>query len=121
MTYRTEFVINQLPVSGNKLLRMHWAPRNRYNNEWYDLVRMFGMRFKPPSALQGARISFIRCGSRHLDYDNLTTSFKPVLDGLVKSGFLVDDSTKIVKEIKYSFQQVKIKDSRIVIIIEGID
>jgi hypothetical protein len=54
---------------------------------------------KPEKPLENFKISITRHGSRTLDYDNLISSFKPFIDGLVLSGIIEDDSWKYVKQI----------------------
>ncbi len=48
----------------------------------------------PPEPLKKARIRLVRHFYKTLDYDGLVGSMKPVVDALVTSGVLIDDSWK---------------------------
>lgn len=45
----------------------------------------------PPEPLKKAVITLIRFNYRMLDFDGLVASFKPVVDGMVQAGVLIDD------------------------------
>lgn len=45
----------------------------------------------PDNPLERSRVVLIRASSREMDYDNLVSSFKPVLDVLQEHGILAND------------------------------
>jgi hypothetical protein len=51
---------------------------------------------KPKAPLKRARLTLIRYSHRMLDYDGLVGSMKPVVDALVASGVLEDDSWNVL-------------------------
>ncbi len=50
---------------------------------------------KPEFPLEICTLFLKRSHWRSLDYDGLVGSFKPVVDGLVTAGILIDDSWKV--------------------------
>jgi Holliday junction resolvase RusA-like endonuclease len=82
------------PPGGNALHRMgHWAVR-KSREEWKaKTVAVVTMDGDP---IQHAHVGITwRCKTnRRRDFDNLVSGIKPLLDGLVEAGVLVDDSTE---------------------------
>lgn len=94
MDKQWSFVIPRwLPVSLNKLLRLHWAARSRYQREAAEIIGLYGRVLdKVPEATQKRRVSLrliLPPGRPFLDTDNV---WKQTLDALVKARLLVDDS-----------------------------
>jgi hypothetical protein len=85
-----KLIIDDVPESLNKTLRMHWAARNRYNTKWYALVRQQYVPVRKKPGKMDVVISQMR--KKLLDRDNLFGSCKPVVDGMVRAGILRDDS-----------------------------
>jgi len=50
-----------------------------------------------------------RRGIKLLDEDNLTGGLKPIIDGLVKLGFLADDTPDVIRHTHYHQTRVKTK------------
>lgn len=50
-----------------------------------------------------------RRGIKLLDEDNLTGGLKPIIDGLVKLGFLADDTPAVIRHTRYHQTRVKTK------------
>ena len=83
--------IQDVPVSGNKLLRMHWAVRSKYNQYWQTLVRsQINNGHRAPKTKMKVQISQMR--KRKLDKDNLYSSVKPLVDALKYWKLIRDDS-----------------------------
>jgi Holliday junction resolvase RusA-like endonuclease len=93
-------VIPGLPKSPNDLLGAHWRQRSKHAKEWQEAVWAYLLKAggKPPAPLTRARLSLIRYSSVEPDRDNLRGSFKAVVDGLVKAGVLVDDTSAVIGE-----------------------
>ena len=86
-------VIDDVPESLNKVLRMHWAVRKRYNDKWYALVRsQIVPRRRKPKGKMVVFISLMR--KRLLDKDNLYGSCKVIVDGIKQLDLIVDDDPK---------------------------
>lgn len=85
-----KIVIPELPVSLNRLLRMHYRARMRERDKWVLLVRKYagpvGVRF----ARAQVRLTYFFRDGRRRDPDNYAG--KLIMDALVACGLLVDDS-----------------------------
>lgn len=88
--------LDYLVPSGNSLLREHWANRQRrkITLQWLIRKQMMDNRivsvFKPTIC----KLQLIVFRKRLLDYDNLVSGCKSLLDALVCEGFIVDDSMR---------------------------
>lgn len=51
---------------------------------------------KPHEPLSRAQLSITRHFYRTLDFDGLVGSFKPVVDGLIHAGVIVDDNWRVL-------------------------
>jgi hypothetical protein len=96
--YVLEFRLEILPRSPNELLRRHWATISNYNKRIYRLVSMGVGVNLPPGPLMRARLTLTRVSAGKMDRDNLRSSFKAVVDGLVRCGVLFDDSEDVIGE-----------------------
>ena len=90
-SYMIEIEINEVTTSLNKTLRQNKYSRNTKNKAWYDLIFWRVRDQLPPVPLKKAKLTFVRHYWQMLDYDNLTASFKPIADGLVRAGIISDD------------------------------
>jgi hypothetical protein len=83
------------------LLRMHWTVRRQLMQRWLVLVRR-ALEDSPVTHFDREHpctIIAVRRSKRLMDWDNFGASLKPVLDGLVKTGVLSDDSPKVVRAL----------------------
>jgi len=80
-----------VPCSLNVLLRLHWSKRRKLSITWSLLLIEAGVN-DIPDALRKRQVSICRYAPRTLDSDNLVASYKLVIDALVRSGALFDDS-----------------------------
>lgn len=85
------FTIPDVPVSLNRLERMHWAVRRRYNMDWYWKVKVYAQSWNN-NEKRKATVKIHQIRARKLDKDNLYGSVKPILDGM-KGWLIHDDST----------------------------
>ena len=97
MSYSETFTIPGLPRL-NAADYVHWRQLHRERRQWGDLVAVATIGRRPSQPLERARVKLTRisCSSREPDRDNLYHSFKPVLDGLVKCGILLDDKPSVI-------------------------
>lgn len=75
---------------------------------------------KPESPLLECSITCIRLSSRASDYDNLVASFKPIIDGLMDAGIIVDDNENCVIQRWYRNEKTKPGKGSIKVIVEEI-
>lgn len=89
-------------MSGNKLDRMHWAAKRRYEAKVYaGLLWTLPDQSKRPTT---KRILTITCYRRKLlDEDNYRKGCKRLVDIIVKKNFFKDDSPEWIKV--YLFQE----------------
>lgn len=117
--YRLEFEIALLPLTLNQLMGEHWRTRHKNFEQVHTLVHHACSRSIPKKPIEKARVSLWRHSSGELDRDNLYFTFKPIIDGLVRSGVIMDDGFNQVREL-YP-HQVKIKRGaprKVVVLVE---
>lgn len=92
-TYTIHLSIPFLPKPVNSWMGEHWRARHTESKKWRIRVAQEIIRIgRPPTCpWKKAKVTLTRCSSGQMDYDGLVSSFKCVLDGLVKCGVLVDD------------------------------
>ena len=82
--------------------KMHWRIRARYRKAWHERVQdelwwQTSWKYYGSRPLEKAHLVCIRYSSgKAPDQDNLRYSFKPILDGLVRAGVLLDDSPEVI-------------------------
>lgn len=94
--YKLCLKINQLPKSLNKKLRSNRFKNNSENKQWDKLIYLETVKKRPDLPLKKASITLVRHSYRTLDYDGLVGSLKPVVDALVFSRIISDDSWKVL-------------------------
>jgi len=101
-----EFKIKSL----NPMLDMHWSVRMKYKNACYDALTLSGMT-EVPKTFERRSVDFERIippGGKSMDeYENLPSGFKYILDGIVKMGWLHDDSPKWLEKGEVTQRKVK--------------
>lgn len=90
-------------ISHNEILRQHYATLDSYNKSWYLRIgRLVDSNKKIieswKSSVHGELLAFegLEYSSGVRDIDSSSGSFKPIIDGLVKSGLIEDDSPKFL-------------------------
>lgn len=76
-------------------MRTHRLKANKQRKYWYDQVALITIGKKPKSPLVSAEITIVRHYYRFLDWDGCVASMKPVVDGLIHCGIILDDSYKV--------------------------
>lgn len=98
----TELIFpGSLPGNNGKggLLRMHHRQKTRLRNEYFYQVRSLTTnRHTGPVRLELVRHST----GPTMDYDNLVSTAKTVLDAIVLAGVIPNDSPSIIVERNYS-------------------
>ena len=112
-------MIPGLPKLPNTLRMAHWRTRATHTKEWKMYVHYCTYGRRPEKPLEKAKLTFTRCSTTEPDFDNLAMSFKPVMDGLVECGILVDDNPKIVGRPGYFWEKAKRNHGHIRIKIQG--
>ena len=107
MVTTIRFKINSLPQTRNSIGAKHWRYRHKESKLWHDLVYLEICGQIPPKPFTKVELSFIRASSSMPDYDGLVSSFKYVLDALVKHGVLIDDNLNVCSNPNYSWLKTK--------------
>lgn len=106
--------INELPKTQNQLNSMHWRSRHNHARKWHQLVHFAMAAHRTDEMpIKSCELILTRHSSRQCDFDGLVGSFKPIIDGLVKSGVLLDDRPEIIGHPLYKWEQVKRTEARI--------
>jgi hypothetical protein len=86
-----------LPKSMNQLMGAHWRVRAGHAKKWQQAVWAKAWPTRPREPLAQARLVCTRYSSASsMDDDNLRSSFKPLIDGLVRAGWLIDDGPRVI-------------------------
>lgn len=90
--YLLELNLRFIPRRLNEVLRQHHMKRHSEISEIYRLIHLSTVGKRPNSPLEKCSITIIRHSSRSLDWDNCVSSYKPIIDGLVKIKIIMDDT-----------------------------
>jgi Holliday junction resolvase RusA-like endonuclease len=118
MRYCVSFFINDLPLLPNRLNTMHWAERGKDRKKWHALVGAALVGKKPQKPLTRAVVTLVRYSSVRPDNDNLTASFKPVIDGLKVCGVIVNDDPKTLEMVTPLWEFAAPKSGKIFVRVE---
>lgn len=116
--YELELEIPELPKTINQLLYTHWAVKNSHAKTWKTLILYATVGKRPLEPLTKARLTLTRCSAKEPDFDGLVSSFKHVVDALIFSKIIIDDSTKHVGIPTYVWEKAKPKEGKIRIKVE---
>ena len=117
MPYYLNFEVPGLPKTANKQLRSHWRDAHAESLVWHKEV-WFATRGKlPQKPLKKAKLILTRVSARSPDSDGLVSSFKYVIDGLVKAGVLVDDGYSIIGMQEYRWEACERNKGKIRVIV----
>jgi len=113
-----EFEIHGLPKTRNQM-SYNWRACHAEAKKWKnhvigqcEFLGITGLK------LTNAKLTFIRCSSKELDWDNLITSFKHVLDGLTEAGVILDDKPSVIGQPQFFWERCPPKQGKIKIRIE---
>ncbi len=105
--YSFEFEINELPKPINRQQGMHWRQKSQYVKVWHNMVGAKIAGHKPSIPLMKARLTLTRMSSVEPDFDGLVSSFKPVIDGLIVCGVIVNDKMTNIGQPRYSWVKAR--------------
>tara|TARA_B100000586_G_scaffold185052_1_gene135906 strand:- start:1972 stop:2355 length:384 start_codon:yes stop_codon:yes gene_type:complete len=109
-----------LPATLNKFLRMHWAVKKKYNDNWMLLgIAICGRpSFKPGKA----EMTITMHRSRLQDKDNRYGSVKSLVDTFTKLGWIIDDNTgDLALTVKEEKSKRKDQRTEVVLTVEMLD
>lgn len=95
-----EIQVPEVAPSLNRLVRMHWAARNRLLKKWQWIVWAEVYRLGGPSGMKfhgKVRVRITRRSHHLLDADNLHGAAKLVLDALKTAKVIEDDSPEHIE------------------------
>ena len=119
--YRLEFSIPGLPRTTNQNSGRHWAKKAKDVKEWHSLVSLITMNKRPKAPLKKAKLSLCRHSTHCPDYDGLVSSFKHVIDGLIRCGILIDDNMSAIGMPSFSWEKSKRGRGFITVLVESVD
>ena len=93
--YSIEMHFDTLPKTPNSLLRKGAYLCAQEASKWRNEIWLKHMSERPSEPLSKVTLTLTRKSSKEPDYDGLVSSFKYVVDGLVKAEFLKDDSLSV--------------------------
>lgn len=121
MGYRLEFEIEGLPKTINEIGRKHWAIKAREARFWKTNISIITSGKRPKNCIRKAKLELTRYSTRSPDADGLVSSFKHVIDGLVESQIICDDSYSIIGMPEYKWEKAPKDKGKIKVIIEEIE
>ncbi len=128
MSYLLELIIpcvppNKLPKTTTNA-RSTWQARLGEANKWKRKIAEYvvlGQR-TPKQPLAKAKLTLIRYASGlEPDYDNLVSTWKHVIDGLVEAKVLSDDSPAVIGQPFYKWERSSRLQQRIFIQVQEIE
>lgn len=110
LSYLLEFELEGLPslqVAGSG--GGHWRKRHAEAKRWKQAVRGAVLEnfHLPDEPLTRVRMRCERFSTREPDWDNLVASFKPIRDGLVEIGVMVDDKPSVLVACEHRWFKAK--------------
>lgn len=98
----------------------HWRQQARITEQWRGDARKLAHAARPagwhPLGRAIVRVTFVIPRKGRRDLDNLVASTKPLTDGIVDAGILVDDSTEVIVSLSYDWRYEKGVDATIYVI-----
>lgn len=120
MKYRLEFVVHELPrIPNNGSHGSYWQVVQE-KRKWEKLiVFQIGLN-RPPSPLALSKLTLTRFSSVEPDYDNLTASFKKIVDILRDQKIIANDKMGnfVGGKPNYLFQKTAPKNGHIRVLLE---
>lgn len=110
------FEIPGLPKTINAIGRAHWGVKVKEAKHWKRLVMEQCVYHKIAGLLLNKAVLVLgRYSARETDFDNLASSFKHVLDGLVEAKVIVDDKPSIIGSPTFIWHKAPPKRGKITI------
>lgn len=112
MTYSVDFILEGLPKLQTNSYG-HWRTRHAEKSHWERRVGGVLLGRVPSEPLERVTVEFTRFSTSEPDFDNLVASFKPICDGLIKAGVIVDDKPSNIGSPTYRWEKAKRGEGRI--------
>ena len=117
MSYIATIRIHALPRLPNGW-HGHWAVVAKERKQWHKWVGE-SLAFNIPAIpIEKCKVVCTRFSSVEPDYDNLTASFKPVIDGLKVNKVIKDDKSSCIVDRLYRWQKSQQRKGYIEVYIE---
>ncbi len=104
MTYHLKFTLEGLPAMGLNS-RRHWRTVYRENQAWGVRVKLAIRGKVPEHPLRRATIALARHSSVEPDFDNLSSSFKCILDALETHRVIENDKMSVIGQPVYQWHK----------------
>lgn len=117
MIYKLDFYLPGLPPTTNGS-HGHWRAAAAKRKEWRQASCFVASGNRPPEPLRNAKLTLTRFSSNRPDFDNLTISFKSVVDGLKDAKVIHDDKDSVIIERVYQWEKAPPKKGKIRIQVE---
>jgi hypothetical protein len=110
-----------LPNTTNSMTSFSWYKKHKEQKKWAGIVNFHVIqRGRPKAPLKRARLTLVRHSFVEPDYDGLVSSFKWLIDGLVKAGVIENDKSSNIGQPSYSWAKAKRGQGKIVVVVEEI-
>lgn len=98
--------IGSLPPTYNTIARKHWAVKANMAKRWIAVIWTHCSKHKVSGLeLKQARLELTRHSWKEPDYDGLVSSFKHVIDGLVRAAVIRDDNREVIGTPIYRWEK----------------
>ena len=115
-----KWVFDILPATLNKFLRMHWAVKKKYNDNWF--IRGIAACGRPTFNPGHAEMEITMYRSRLQDKDNRYGSVKSLVDVFTRLGWINDDNTHdLALTVKEEKSKRKDQRTEVVLTVEMIE
>jgi hypothetical protein len=114
------FEIPGLPKLPNQFNRGGWKPRYGALKTWRKRVVKYAFAFRPIKPLEKARVTLTRYSSVEPDYDGLVGAMKPILDGLVDAGIIIDDKMSVIGQPIYRWEKCGRGQGKVRVVVESV-
>jgi Holliday junction resolvase RusA-like endonuclease len=106
VSYYASFILEGLPKTTNGS-HGSWRAAAAERKRWRQAAHMAAKSYNliPDKPLEQACIKCVRHSSVEPDYDNLSISFKSVIDGLKDAGVIADDKSTVIISREYLWQK----------------
>lgn len=98
----------------NAIGRKHWTVKANEAKRWRQIIVLMCRQLNICDLnLAKAELILTRYSSSEPDFDNLASSFKHVIDGLVEARVIIDDKPSVLKQVRFEWEKVSRKDGKI--------
>lgn len=94
-------IIIQELIPGRNTRENYWAYKKRRDRYEIEIMSQCRLRFKSKVTM-----SLTRYSSGTMDFDNLVSCGKPVIDAIKRAGIIVDDKMTIIGQPAYSQEKI---------------